>query len=537
MSLTIVIPFKETSGTTDPAFLLSPGGLGGALVVGAGRPPPSDMLSPDRVFVFEDAKSAQKLLFALGLEVARPVCLSTLFRILEREAPERPHVCASLTDAELRASVVHDELHELLDALESNNLRRVARLECLVTRPFASMEFHGLHIEQVRWQALIDEAALLKKEAQRKVCEHFSIELPTETALFSDNSALAEDAALNHLLDSSQRMKPLIERVLGKSVKDTRRETLESIGHPAIKELLDYREQAKLLSTYGKRFLEHVHTTTGRIHASFDALGTSSGRVSCASPNLQNLPSDGRFHACVAAPHGRMLVTADYSACELRVLAGLSEDPALLAAFEKDSDVHAEVATTMFGVAVSKTENAHLRKKAKAINFGLMYGMGARGLARTLECSNTEAETLFAAYFKAYPKVARYLEHLVDNALTNGYATTVLGRRLRFDEDVLTAKNARGQIERIAKNMPIQGTAAEIMKLAMVRLQERLSSDFSGAFFVNMIHDEIVLECESKDAEALARVVKTEMEEAMVQLLPLVRPKAEVNAGPEWKHD
>jgi DNA polymerase-1 len=538
MNFRCIVPFYENKNGASPALFIGRGhAKHGDIFHGGGPLPENHLIPANDLILFEDAKASQKQLLASKIEIVKPLCLATLYRILGKELPPRSAVAGSLEDAKLRAQVLQDELCEVLEAIEADHQQRVAHLECLATRAFASMEFHGLRIEQNRWQTLIDEAQLLAKQTRQVVCEHFEIQRPSEVSLFSDEQGSTGERALSQLLDSSQYMKPLIERVTGKKIKDTRRETLAAIDHPAVHALLLYREQAKLVSTYGKRFLEHINPNTGRIHASFDPLGTASGRSSCANPNLQNLPSDSRFHACVVAPNGRALVTADYSACELRVLAGLSEDPALLAAFEKDNDVHSEVAATMFGVPVSKTENAHLRKRAKAINFGLMYGMSPRGLAHTLECSEVEAEKLFTSYFKAYPKVARYLEGLVDSAVSKGYAETTLGRRLFFENDVLAAKDARWQIARVAKNMPIQGSAAEIMKLAMVRLQERLSGEFTGAFFVNMIHDELVLECDDDQANALAKIVKLEMEDAMVQLLPRVRAKAEVNAGREWKHD
>ncbi|MEI6805013.1 MAG: DNA polymerase A family protein [Myxococcaceae bacterium] len=274
-----------------------------------------------------------------------------------------------------------------------------------------------------------------------------------------------------------------------------------------------YREAAKLVQTYGDNFIETIHPETWRIHAQFEPSGTSTGRVSCHSPNLQNLPSDKRFQACLVAPPGKKIVQADYSACELRILADFSGEPVFLKAFEQDLDLHAQVAKELFG-------DVKFRPQAKAINFGIIYGMGAKSLALSLSVSVYEAERLLNHYFQKHVAIKRYLNSCVESAYALGYAQTRLGRRLYLD--------TKQDISRIAKNMPIQGTAAEICKLAMIRIHKRLSHEFQEAFLVNMIHDELVVECLEQDVKAIGQVLCQEMELAQRKITPKVKPKAEL---------
>jgi len=278
-----------------------------------------------------------------------------------------------------------------------------------------------------------------------------------------------------------------------------------------------------------------VHDADSRVRASFIPLGASTGRVSSRDPNLQNLPSSAEFHAALCAPKGRKLVTADYGTCELRILADLSGDEAFLDAFARGEDLHSAVATRMFGVPVSKSERPELRARAKAINFGLMYGMGAAALGRQVGVDKGEAEALLKRYFENFPSVASWLEASVDRALERGFAETVLGRKLFFNEETLKGESARGDLGRIAKNMPIQGTSADMTKLAMVRVHERLL-EFDDAGLVNTIHDELVVECRAADAERVADAVVFEMEAAHKTLLRKAPPSVDVHVGDHWAH-
>lgn len=296
--------------------------------------------------------------------------------------------------------------------------------------------------------------------------------------------------------------------------------------------LVNKSESEKIKNSYGEGFLKYHSTKTGRIHAQFDPIGASTGRVSSHHPNLQNLPRDERFHACIAPGGNRFLISADYAAFELRILAGLSRDTVLIDAFAKDQDIHAAVASGIFGTTVSKSEHSDLRDRAKAVNFGLVYGMGAGGLGKRLGISTSEAHDLMERYFATYPTIKSYLDKSVKDAFERGYSKTRLGRKLYHDLNGNEAERLR--IERVAKNMPIQGCAADIVKLAMVHLYKNLKGLDAG--MVNMIHDEIVVECLHKDVDLVAKIVQETMEDAQAVFVPEVKPKVDVSIGKCWIH-
>jgi DNA polymerase-1 len=479
----------------------------------------------DRTVLFEEARPALRRLLRSGVDVARPICADTLDRLLGSNVDDGRAVARNVAVASERARALFAGFTDKLARVEASGQRRVARLECLVLRPFASLEDRGLPIDAPGWRALVDGERVLQRAAR-------------EDVLAACGDVVQRDLfGTPHVnVDSDVEMKGVLERLLGTTLDDISRYTLAHVEHPFASALLRYRESSKIVNAYGDAFLSRIDRRTGRIHATFVPLGASTGRVASRDPNLQNLPADARFHQCLRAPEGRVLVTADYATCELRIVAELSGDRVFLEAFARGEDLHATVASQMFGLPVSKTENPHLRQKAKAINFGLVYGMGAGALASQLKVDRPTADELLAKYFQTFPDVKQYLEDSVERALQKGYAETVLGRRLQFDRAVLESPQARGELSRIAKNMPIQGTSADMTKLAMVRVHERLVDDHPGAGLVNTIHDELVAECDAKDAEAVCAAVREEMGAAHETLLPRVPPLVEVHAGPCWLH-
>jgi len=236
------------------------------------------------------------------------------------------------------------------------------------------------------------------------------------------------------------------------------------------------------------------------------------GRFSCTEPNLQSVPKDSesRIRRAVAATHGRVLIRADYSQIELRVLAHFCQDAALLGAFERGEDVHKRTASQMFRIeldAVTKDQREH----AKKVNFGLIYGMSARSLARSIGVSDEDGDRYYAAYFSGYPLVRAYLERVVLEAKRSGAVYTLLGRRRAMPELHSGDPRDAGRAERQAKNTPIQGTAADIIKIAMIRLDDRLRST-SGCMILQ-VHDELVVECDESDGAAVAEIMRSAMEE------------------------
>ena len=485
----------------------------------------------DRVFVLDEGKPVLRWLLARGVDVARPVCRVTLEivaggRVDETGQPLAPSRAVALQ----RARDLLERLPGRMAAVDERSQRKVARLESLVLRPFAALEHRGLPIDKARWQVVVDEEKQAAAAARQRVYELAGSHVPRD---------LFGQADIN--LDADADVRGLLQRATGKALDDTSRSTLAALGHPLADALLTFRESWKIVTTYGDALLAHVKDVdddgVGRIRSTFVPLGASTGRVACREPNLQNLPKDARFHACLRAPRGRSLVTADYGTCELRIVAELAEDPVFLAAFARGEDLHSTVAASMFGVPVSKTENPELRQRAKAINFGLVYGMGPAALSASLRVDRAAGEELLARYFRTFPRVRDYLEGAVDVALKRGYSETVLGRRLFFDEATLKSNNARGELSRIMKNMPIQGCSADMTKLAMVRVHERLLEETRGsAGLVNTVHDELVVECDDVDGAVVSDIVRTEMEEAHRTLLKKVPPLVEIHCGPTWHH-
>ncbi|MEW5853975.1 MAG: DNA polymerase [Myxococcota bacterium] len=435
-----------------------------------------------------------------------------------RMAPDEAFTPAQLEYARRDVLATWQILVQQMARVQREGARKVARLEALAVPAFADMEQRGVLVDAVAWREVIRRAQAEGDAARAEMDRHFR-----KVA----NVDLLGAVDLNY--DSDVDVRDALGK-LGVHLQSTQKGELLHSGHPAAVALVAYREAHKLVSTYGESFLSHVHPRTGRIHASFRQIGASTGRVSCERPNLQNVPKDSALRSCFHAPPGRALITADYAACELRILAHLSRDPVFLAAFERGEDVHAKVASQVFGVPVSKQSHPELRERAKAISFGLIYGMGAAGLAAQTGQSLDEAEALLAQYFRQFPRIDATLHDLERQVRERGYAQTVLGRRLYLERDFLDRQS--GAAARLSRNMPIQGTSADITKLAMAFIHERLRG--RDAFLVNTVHDELLIECPAAEAERVGAEVKQEMERAMAAVVPGVSPLAEVRVGDTW---
>ena len=320
-----------------------------------------------------------------------------------------------------------------------------------------------------------------------------------------------------------------------KSGYSTNAEVLEKLrnAHPVVGMLLDYRTLSKLKSTYCDGLLK-VIGEDGRIHTSFNQTETRTGRISSTEPNLQNIPVRqdlGRelrrfFHA----RDGYVLCDADYSQIELRVLAALSGDATMTAAFNNEEDIHRITASQVFDVP-EQLVTPLMRSQAKAVNFGIVYGIGAHSLSEDIHVSYGEAKRYIESYLSHYGAVAGYMDDLIAQAKQTGYAETLLGRRRPLPE--LRASNAmtRSFGERVARNMPIQGTAADIIKIAMIRVHDRLLREGLDAKLILQVHDELIVEAKESDAPRAAAVLQEEMEKAVS--LP-VRLRADVNVGTTW---
>ncbi|MCD4686197.1 MAG: DNA polymerase I [Anaerolineae bacterium] len=309
--------------------------------------------------------------------------------------------------------------------------------------------------------------------------------------------------------------------------------------HPLVQVILDWRGLSKLKSTYVDALPELVNPHTGRVHTSFNQTGTVTGRLSSANPNLQNIPirtEEGRrVRRAFIAPEGHKLLAVDYSQVELRILAHYSQDEALLSAFHEGRDIHSATAAAMFHIAAEDVAYEQ-RSFAKAVNFGLMYGMGAFRLARDSDFTLAEAEAFIEEYFAQFPGVRRYLDESVEQARQQGYLDTLLGRRRYFPAlDESSGRKPsfqdRQRAEREAVNMPIQGTAADIIKIAMIDLARALDERGYAARVLLQVHDELVLEVPDAELDAVTPLVIEVMEAAFVLDAPLV---ADAKVGQNW---
>jgi len=312
-------------------------------------------------------------------------------------------------------------------------------------------------------------------------------------------------------------------------------EVLDSLlgKHPIIGHIKEYRELTKLKSTYADGLLK-VIGSDGRIHTSFQMTVTATGRLSSTEPNLQNIPvrkdAGSEIRKMFVASDGNVLVDADYSQIELRLLAHIANDPVMLSAFENDEDIHTVTASQVFGVPVDKVTSLE-RSQAKAVNFGIVYGISAFSLANDIGVTPKEAKAYIDNYLEKYAGVREYMHTVVQTAKELGYVSTLFGRRRYLPELKSHNFNTRSFGERVALNMPIQGTAADIMKIAMINVSNRLRKEGLVAKLILQVHDELIVECPENEAERVSVILREEMESAATLSVPLV---AETHVGKSW---
>ena len=315
----------------------------------------------------------------------------------------------------------------------------------------------------------------------------------------------------------------------------TSAEVLEKLRgkHPIVEAVLDYRQLAKLKSTYVDGLMK-VIAPDGRIHTSFQNTVTATGRLSSTEPNLQNIPVRTELGAelrrMFVAPEGKVLVDADYSQIELRLLAHIAGDEHMIAAFRSGEDIHTVTASQVFGVPVEFV-TPQMRSHAKAVNFGIVYGISAFSLSEDIHVSQKEAQGYIDSYLEKYSGVRRYMEEIKEKARQEGFVTTLWGRRRYLPELKSKNFNIRSFGERLALNTPIQGTAADIIKAAMVAVFRRLKKEGLQARLLLQVHDELIIEAPEEEAAQVSALLKEEMEGAF----PLsVRLVADVSQGENW---
>lgn len=384
------------------------------------------------------------------------------------------------------------------------------------------MELQGIMLDaqSLKKQSLevTEELNQLSKEIHQHAGHSFNIDSPKQ---------------LSQVLFNELNLKKGKKTATGYS---TKQEVLEALSesHPIINILLRYRHLAKLKSTYLDALPKLINTQTHRVHSSFKQSGTVTGRLSSSDPNLQNIPmrtTEGKkIRQAFITQEGWSLISADYSQVELRLLAHFAQAHSMIEGFQKDLDIHTATAAEMYHCSIDEV-SADQRRSAKAINFGLMYGMGAYRLAETLKISRKEAKDMITKYFTKYSEVQSYFQVAVEDARVQEYASTLYGRKRPLPEINQSKGIRRQHAERLAVNTPIQGTAADILKVAMVRLHETLRIQQMQARLLLTVHDELVLECPNHEVEHVCDLLKSAMEGACSLSLPL---KVEMGVGHSW---
>ena len=316
----------------------------------------------------------------------------------------------------------------------------------------------------------------------------------------------------------------------------TSEDVLQSLKakNPIVNKILDVRGLRKLLSTYVEALPQLVNPRTGRIHTTYNQTVTATGRLSSTNPNMQNIPvrsDEGReIRRAFIPAEGNVFFSADYSQIELRIMAHLSQDANLIDAFMQGHDIHTATAAKIFKKELSEV-TADERRKAKTANFGIIYGISAFGLAQRLDISNREAKELITNYFDTYPGVKKYMDDVVAKAANDGYVETMFARRRQLPDIASSNRTVRGLAERNAINAPIQGSAADIMKLAMAEIARRFKQESIRSKMIMQVHDEVVIDTLNEELESVKRIVKEAMESVASLRVPLI---AEVNSAENW---
>lgn len=436
----------------------------------------------------------------------------------------------SLTDKERAETIVRKALaiyhlkDRLIDELEKNEQYELfIELEMPLSRILAEMESTGVAVDVNRLKEMGEEIKKRLNEIEGKIHqlagEPFNINSPKQLGVI-----LFDKLGL-----------PVIKKT--KTGYSTSADVLEKLQteHEIVDQILTYRQLGKLQSTYIEGLLKVVNPEDGKVHTRFNQALTQTGRLSSTDPNLQNIPirlEEGRKirQAFVPSEKGWVMFSADYSQIELRVLAHISGDERLIDAFKQGLDIHTKTAMDVFHVSKDEV-TSNMRRQAKAVNFGIVYGISDYGLSQNLGITRKEAGQFIERYFKSYPQVKQYMEDIVQEAKQNGYVTTLLHRRRYIPEITSRNFNVRSFAERTAMNTPIQGSAADIIKKAMIDMAERLKTEQLQARLLLQVHDELIFEAPEDEVEKLKEIVPDVMEHALELKVPL---KVDYAYGPTW---
>ena len=439
-----------------------------------------------------------------------------------RDVPLEKQTEYAVEDADITYQLAQHFRPELKEA---NTEKLFQEIEIPLLRVLADMELEGINLDEKFLNSLSsdlnNDIADLEKKIYEVAGEEFNIGSPKQLGeiLFDKLKLVAKPKKTKTGQYSTA------EDVLSYLAKD----------HEIIQNVLDYRGLAKLKSTYVDALPEQVEPSTGRVHTDYMQTVAATGRLSSNNPNLQNIPirtERGRQvrKAFIPRDENYTLLAADYSQIELRIIAALSEETTMIEAFKNGEDIHASTASKVFNVPLEEVTREQ-RSNAKTVNFGIIYGVSAFGLSNQTDLSRSEAKELIDTYYKTYPKLRNYMSEQVDFARDNGYVQTVLGRR-RYLKDI-NGSNAivRGAAERNAVNAPIQGSAADIIKIAMINIHKKLEEGNYKSKMLLQVHDELVFDIYKPELEELKTLIKSEMENAYTIAVPL---DVEVGMGDNW---
>jgi len=456
------------------------------------------------------------------------LAVRTYAELVGRGRAERPFAAVPLADAARYCAADSEVVLRLHDAflpeLEDHHLVRLLEtIEMPLMPVLVDMESRGVCLDLTRLgeisRAFAGELTALERAIYHAAGTDFNI-----------NSTLQ----LRHVLFEKHQLPILKKTKTGPSTDYEVLEQLAAMGHEVPRLLIEYRELSKLKSTYVDALPGFIHPLTGRIHTSFNQTGAATGRLSSSDPNLQNIPvrtpRGEAIRRAFVAPAGAMLLTADYSQIELRLLAHLSGDPAFVEAFEQGGDIHRQTAAIIFGVAQDQV-TPDMRARAKTINFGTIYGQGAFALSRQLGIAQDDAKRFIEQYFTRFAGVRSWLDRTVAEAREKGYVETLFGRRRYIPELKDRNYNIRAFGERTATNSPLQGSAADLIKIAMIRIAGALKERGLASRMILQVHDELVVEVPRGEEEAATEVVKRHMEGAAELRVPLV---VSVGMGMNW---
>lgn len=428
---------------------------------------------------------------------------------------------ANLASASAAIWPLLPELEAKLAELELEDLYR--QVELPLSQVLAVMELQGVYV---------DRDTLIEMQAELE--QRLSAIMEAIYAAAGQKFNLNSPKQLGKVLFDDLRL-PVIKKT--KTGYSTDAEVLEALEdeHVIIGKILEYRQLAKLKSTYLDGLLQVINPADSKVHTTYHQTVTTTGRLSSTEPNLQNIPvrlEEGRrirkaFRPAAGASY---IMSADYSQIELRILAHISQDPILIKAFLKDEDIHARTAAEVFGVELAAV-TADMRSRAKAVNFGIVYGISDYGLSRDLKVTRAEAKNYIDRYFKRYAGVRNYIDRVINQARQDGFVTTLLQRRRYLPEINSRNFNLRSFAERTAMNTPIQGSAADQIKLAMVNIDQRLRAEKYDSKMILQVHDELIFEVRESELDALAKLVREEMETAIELLVPL---RVDIKVGTNW---